>query len=175
MEDVITILQKGGMVMIPIFFVGLYGWVLALERWWILRRLDLSGSLAAAVSRARGQGRKGMISAARVVLMEGVEGMDKGLSALAMTAYVLPLLGLLGTVTGMAATFRVITQYGVGNPALMAGGISEALLTTQAGLCVSFPLLLMHNLLSGRLEELEHLWTGQALGLVNTSGGAEAA
>jgi len=56
-----------------------------------------------------------------------------------------PLLGLLGTVTGMVRTFDVITLYGNQNPVLMADGISEALITTQSGLIIAFPLLLLNN------------------------------
>lgn len=60
-------------------------------------------------------------------------------------AKVAPLLGLLGTVTGMVSTFNVITIYGNQNPVLMADGISEALITTQSGLIIAFPLLLLNN------------------------------
>jgi len=60
-------------------------------------------------------------------------------------AKVAPLLGLLGTVTGMMRTFDVITLYGNQNPVLMADGISEALITTQSGLIIAFPLLLLNN------------------------------
>ena len=55
-----------------------------------------------------------------------------------------PLLGLLGTVTGMIHTFRLITLFGVGDARLLADGISEALVTTEAGLCVAIPALLCH-------------------------------
>jgi len=60
---------------------------------------------------------------------------------IAALAAVAPLLGLLGTVMGMVHTFETIQRFGFGNPALLADGISEALLTTQAGLLVAFPLL----------------------------------
>jgi biopolymer transport protein ExbB len=63
---------------------------------------------------------------------------------------VAPLLGLLGTVVGMIQTFDVITTFGVGNPALTAEGISVALLTTEAGLIVAFPGLLLHNFINNR-------------------------
>ncbi len=67
---------------------------------------------------------------------------------------VIPLLGLLGTVTGMIHTFDMITLFGSGNPIFMAGGISEALLTTQSGLVVTFPLLLVLNILQNRKNRL---------------------
>jgi biopolymer transport protein ExbB len=63
-----------------------------------------------------------------------------------------PLLGLLGTVTGMVATFDVITLYGNQNPVLMADGISEALITTQSGLLVAFPLTLLKQRLDERID-----------------------
>jgi len=63
-------------------------------------------------------------------------------------AKVAPLFGLLGTVTGMVRTFKVITIYGNQNPVLMADGISEALITTQSGLIIAFPILLLNNKLA---------------------------
>lgn len=66
-----------------------------------------------------------------------------------------PLLGLLGTVTGMVSTFDVITLYGNQNPVLMADGISEALISTQSGLLVAFPLTLLKQRLDERVELLK--------------------
>jgi len=74
--------------------------------------------------------------------------MTRRLSVLSMTAAAAPLIGLLGTVTGMITTFSVITEHGTGDPQLLSGGISEALLTTQLGLAVAIPALLMHAGLS---------------------------
>lgn len=78
-------------------------------------------------------------------------------SAITVCAAVAPLLGLLGTVTGMITTFEVITVNGAGDPKLLSGGISEALITTQLGLMVAIPALLWGNLLSGWSEKI----TGQ--------------
>ncbi|MCO4745729.1 MAG: MotA/TolQ/ExbB proton channel family protein [Proteobacteria bacterium] len=69
-------------------------------------------------------------------------------------AAVAPLLGLLGTVTGMIGTFDVITQFGTGDPKMLSGGISEALVTTQMGLVVAIPMLLLGNLLGARATRL---------------------
>ncbi|MHC4777797.1 MAG: MotA/TolQ/ExbB proton channel family protein [Planctomycetota bacterium] len=74
------------------------------------------------------------------------------LPAIAVLASVAPLLGLLGTVTGMIETFDAITLFGTGNPRSLAEGISEALITTQAGLIVALPTLLAYNVLSRRTE-----------------------
>ncbi len=77
-----------------------------------------------------------------------------GLPTLAVLAAVSPLLGLLGTVTGMIETFQSITLFGTGDPKLMSGGISQALVTTQLGLAVAIPLVLLHSLLTGRVNRL---------------------
>ena len=71
-----------------------------------------------------------------------------------MLAAVSPLLGLLGTVTGMIETFQSITLFGTGDPKLMSGGISQALVTTQLGLAVAIPLVLLHSLLTGQVNRL---------------------
>lgn len=80
--------------------------------------------------------------------------LNRGLPTLAVLAAVSPLLGLLGTVTGMIETFQSITLFGTGDPKLMSGGISQALVTTQLGLAVAIPLVLMHSLLTGRVNRL---------------------
>jgi biopolymer transport protein ExbB len=74
------------------------------------------------------------------------------LPAIALLASVAPLLGLLGTVTGMIETFEAITLFGTGNPRSLAEGISEALITTQAGLIVALPTLLAANVLTRRAD-----------------------
>ena len=79
---------------------------------------------------------------------------NRGLSTIAMLAAVSPLLGLLGTVTGMIETFQSITLFGTGDPKLMSGGISQALVTTQLGLAVAIPLVLIHSVLVGRANQL---------------------
>lgn len=78
----------------------------------------------------------------------------RGLPTVAVLAAVTPLLGLLGTVTGMIETFQSITLFGTGDPKLMSGGISQALITTQLGLSVAIPLVLFHSLLVGRANRL---------------------
>ena len=76
---------------------------------------------------------------------------------LAACAGIAPLLGLLGTVTGMISTFDVITEYGTGNPRLLSGGISVALITTQLGLIVAVPLVLAHAWASRAIERRQAL------------------
>jgi biopolymer transport protein ExbB len=83
-----------------------------------------------------------------------VHDLERFLGALGTIAAISPLLGLLGTVTGMMRTFKAITVAGVGNPAAMAGGISEALITTAAGLLVAIPALVAYRYLRGRVDAL---------------------
>ena len=80
--------------------------------------------------------------------------LERFLPTLGVLAAIAPLLGLLGTVTGMINTFKVITAQGAGDANAMAGGISEALLTTQFGLTVAVPLILIHHLLSRRVDKI---------------------
>jgi biopolymer transport protein ExbB/TolQ len=79
---------------------------------------------------------------------------EKHLGIISVVATLLPLLGLLGTVTGMIASFNAIAAYGSGNPSVVADGIAEALITTEAGLITSIPLLYLHQVLSNRADTL---------------------
>ncbi len=98
----------------------------------------------------------------RVVMKEAVEeagrhvihDLEKYLNTLGTLAAVTPLLGLLGTVIGMIDVFAAITSAGVGNPTVLAGGISQALVTTAAGLTVGIPSLMFHRFFRGRVTEL---------------------
>jgi biopolymer transport protein ExbB len=90
----------------------------------------------------------------REAILRAFAPASRGLSAIAILASIAPLLGLLGTVTGMIETFDAITLYGTGNPRPLAEGISEALITTQAGLIVALPTLLACNYLTRRTEKL---------------------
>ena len=81
-------------------------------------------------------------------------------------ATVAPLLGLLGTVTGMIQTFQAITLFGAGDPQMMAGGISQALVTTVLGLCVALPTLFLHWLASGRAKRVEQILEETTAGLI---------
>ena len=81
------------------------------------------------------------------ILVKDEPSMNKHVNTIAVIAGVAPLLGLLGTVMGMITLFEAITRYGTGDPQIMAGGISEALITTEVGLTIAIPLLLVHNFL----------------------------
>jgi biopolymer transport protein ExbB len=91
---------------------------------------------------------------------------ESGLSLLKIIAMVAPLLGLLGTVTGMIITFQMITLFGAGDPKAMAGGISQALITTVLGLVVAIPTVLMHTLVNGKAQRVLHILEEQSAGIV---------
>jgi len=93
--------------------------------------------------------------------------LDKFGSIILVIAAVSPLLGLLGTVTGMIATFDIITEFGTGDPKLLSGGISIALVTTELGLIVAIPMLMIGNLLSGWAEKIKDNMEHSALHLIN--------
>ncbi len=99
-------------------------------------------------------------------VLKELPSLEKGLSLIKLLAAVAPLLGLLGTVTGMIATFQSITLFGTGDPKLMAGGISQALITTVLGLVAAIPLLFMHNIVNSRSRELVQILDQQSAGLI---------
>jgi biopolymer transport protein ExbB len=116
---------------------------------------------------ARHLDRETMESVLQEALIREVPRVERGLSALAVLGAVAPLLGLLGTVTGMIETFRVITLHGTGNPKLMSGGISEALVTTEVGLAIAIPVILLHMMLSRRAAAIIGDMEEKAVSLVN--------
>ena len=92
--------------------------------------------------------------------------LESGLTLLKIIAAVAPLMGLLGTVTGMIITFQAITIFGAGDPKAMAGGISSALVTTVLGLLVAIPTVLLHTVVNGRSQRIIHVLNEQATGIV---------
>jgi len=95
-------------------------------------------------------------------------GLEKRIGILATVANLAPLLGLLGTVSGMIRSFNVISLEGTGNPAHLAGGIAEALITTAAGLCVAIPTLVCHRILKDKAESLIFDMEENSLKLIET-------
>jgi len=92
--------------------------------------------------------------------------LERGLSTVKLLAAVAPLLGLLGTVVGMIATFQSISLFGTGDPKLMASGISQALVTTMLGLVVAIPLLFLHSLIAAQSRSLIQVLDEQSAGLL---------
>ncbi len=92
--------------------------------------------------------------------------LTRNITLIQVIAAVAPLLGLLGTVMGMIITFQAITLFGTGDPKIMAGGISTALMTTVLGLCVAIPTLLLHSIVNTRSKAVQHVLSEQAQGMV---------
>ena len=158
-----------------IFLAGQLGWFLILERWWTYRKLDgkphrflgraeaaetarakgIFGQVANSIAEAKPFGQEAMVRRAKETLHGSVPELSRHLGTLAVLAGAAPLLGLAGTVMGIMETFRVITLYGAGNPSMMAGGIAQALMVTEAGLVVAFPMLICHDLLQKRADKIE--------------------
>lgn len=167
--DLTQRIRQGGVIGYLILAIGLIGLLIALER--MIRLLIVSRRVNESLA---GRGTQHDLAALQTAaadphLMAQADGLSarideiitgtrrrlgRGISAVAIFAAVSPLLGLLGTVTGMIETFQVITLFGAGDPRLMSGGISQALVTTQLGLCVAIPLLLLHSFVTGRLNEI---------------------
>ena len=99
--------------------------------------------------------------------------LEKFLTVLSTIASITPLLGLLGTVSGMIKTFNLISYYGVGNPGTMATGISEALITTAAGLTIAIPTLVGYRLVSSNADSLILILEEQSIKLVEDLKGPE--
>lgn len=110
----------------------------------------------------------------REITKEGIEdvgrhvtlSLERNLNTLGTIAAITPLLGLLGTVIGMIKVFAVITTEGVGNPETLAGGISEALITTATGLVVAIPSLIFYRFFRGKISRLVVDMEEQALKLI---------
>lgn len=117
---------------------------------------------------SRDMSREDMESVLQEAILNEIPKLERFLSTLGMLAAIAPLLGLLGTVTGMINTFHVITSHGTGDPRMMSGGISEALVTTMLGLAVAIPIMLCHNILSGKVENLIGQMEKKAVTFVNT-------
>ncbi len=102
-----------------------------------------------------------------------VHELERFLNPLGTIAAISPLLGLLGTVIGMVKVFSAIQAHGVGNPTVLAGGISEALITTAAGLSVAIPALIGYRYLRGRVDSLVVQMEQEAIKLVETLHGGD--
>jgi biopolymer transport protein ExbB len=103
---------------------------------------------------AREEERETLESVLQEAILHELPNVQQGIAMLAVLGAVAPLLGLLGTVTGMIDTFRVITLFGTSDPKLMSGGISEALVTTELGLAVAIPIMLCHTYLARQSDHL---------------------
>lgn len=119
-----------------------------------LRQGSPLGAILAAGLANRHQGREIMRESIREAAAHVIHRLERYLNALGTVAAISPLLGLLGTVMGMISVFTEMTTQGTGNAPALAGGISEALVTTAAGLAVAIPSLVMHRHYSARIESI---------------------
>lgn len=174
--------HQGKVVGYVISIVGCIGLLIALWRFFGLANVALSIKRQLADSNARGDNALGRIlkvaddhpeldtDGLDLKLDEAIlkerPAIEIGLPVLKIIAMVAPLLGLLGTVTGMIIVFQAITVYGAGDPKAMAGGISSALVTTVLGLIVAIPMLLLHTLLLGKAKKILHVLEEQSAGII---------
>ncbi|MEE8314010.1 MAG: MotA/TolQ/ExbB proton channel family protein [Myxococcota bacterium] len=108
-------------------------------------------------------------------ILKDAPQLERGLTTVKVLSIIAPLLGLLGTVTGMILTFQQITLFGTGDPKMMAGGISQALVTTMIGLSVAIPLTLLHSWLRDRSKGLIQILEEESAGMVARRAEAEHA
>ena len=176
--------MQGGIVGYVIIVLGVLGILLALVRlvWLqsVQRRVDRQAAdldnlqsnnpLGRVLSVIGNQPRLEELDTLELKLDEAIlketPSLERWQGLIKLLAAVAPLLGLLGTVTGMIATFQAITQYGTGDPKLMADGISQALVTTVLGLVAAIPLLFLHSLVAARSKALIQLLEQQSAGLI---------
>ncbi len=143
------------------------------ERIRALRKSSPLGRILAAGLVNRNSSREHMKESIEDVGRHVVHDLDRYLNTLGTIAAITPLLGLLGTVIGMIKVFAVITTQGVGDPGVLAGGISEALITTAAGLTVAIPTLMFHRYFRGHVDELVVTMEQEALKMVEAIHGPE--
>jgi biopolymer transport protein ExbB len=99
-------------------------------------------------------------------ILKELPRVEAGINIIKIFAAIAPLLGLLGTVLGMIATFQQITLFGTGDPRIMAGSISMALVTTAQGIIAALPLILMHSVVAGRAKSIVHILDEQTAGII---------
>lgn len=126
------------------------------------------GRILAAALTSRDRDREIMKESIEDVGRHVVHDLERYLNTLGTIASITPLLGLLGTVIGMIKVFAVITTQGVGDPGVLAGGISQALLTTAAGLTVAIPSLMFYRYFRGRVDDLVVTMEQEALKMIET-------
>lgn len=193
-DHVWYLLRQGGWFMLVLYLMGQAGWMLALGRWWTYRSIPVppagwadgaSGpedlerrllesvghrgpfaELAASLSSLRKDGETALVRKARERIGHLGHGLNRGLNSVAALAAAAPMIGLAGTVSGVMVTFGVITLYGAGNPAMMAGGIAEALMVTEAALVIALPLILLHDRLQARADKIESEAVAAATALI---------
>lgn len=158
METLADLFHRGGDLLWVIFWFSTFLWTLLLERWWFLsRQLPLwRKEILKEWSRFRHLEGKARRVAYEAFLTIFEERLGRVFPAMQAVAKMLPLLGLLGTTSGISKVFEAMALFGSGNPRAMATGISEALITTLAGLTTALAGIFVLNRLESRLREIRH-------------------
>ena len=175
-------IEQGGFIGYVIIATGIIGVILALERIMFLIITTRKIADQRRNGEVKGDNPLGRIFLAyekhKSLALESLElklgeailreraPLEKHLTLIKIIAVIAPLMGLLGTVTGMINTFQTITLFGTGDPQLMAGGISQALVTTVLGLSVAIPVVFFHTLASTRSQAILAVLEEQSTGLV---------
>ena len=174
--------EQGGVVGYIILIVGAFGLLLSIERLFTLTiiRTKVNSQLKSKevkannplgrVLKVRDEHPNADTEALELHLTEAilaeVPKLGRNLTIIKIISVVAPLMGLLGTVTGMINTFQAITLFGTGDPKLMAGGISTALVTTVLGLVVAIPTTLLYAMLNTRSKNIVYILQEQAAGVI---------
>jgi biopolymer transport protein ExbB len=176
-------IQQGGLVGYVILALGAVALLVALERLIMLsiigakvaaqrRNIDSPqagnplGRVLMAYHENRGVNAETLEMKLGEAVLKELPSLNRFLNFLKIIAVAAPLLGLLGTVTGMINTFQAITLFGTGDPKTMAGGISQALVTTVQGLCVAIPTVFLHSICATRAKAVVHMLQEQSAGLI---------
>jgi biopolymer transport protein ExbB len=175
-------IDQGGPIGYVTIVLGVFGFLLAVYRLVYLafvgrkmraqvdeRRVDIGNPLGRVLS-VYDQNQRADVETLELKLDEAImketPRLERGNNMIKLVSVIAPLLGLLGTVTGMIQTFQVMTLFGSGDPKLMASGIAEALVTTMIGLMVAIPLTFLHALVASRSKSLTQILEEQSAGIV---------
>jgi biopolymer transport protein ExbB len=174
--------DQGGWIGYAIIVVAVLGILLAVYRWLMLTLTSFKvrsqmksstpsssnplGRIMMAYEEHKGEDLETLQLHLDEAVLKEIPPLERGLNLVKVLAAVAPLMGLLGTVIGMIVTFQAITLFGTGDPKLMAGGISQALITTVLGLIAAVPLLILHAFASGASRRLGQILEEQSVSFV---------
>ncbi len=175
-------IEQGGTVGYVIIVLGIIALLLSAERWVSLTLVSGKvnkqiksvtiednnplGRVLMAKEKYQNLGSEGLELKLSEAILREVPSLTRSITFIKIISVVAPLLGLLGTVTGMIVTFQAITLFGTGDPKLMAGGISSALMTTVLGLVVAIPTVMLYTWLNTKSKNILHILQEQAAGII---------
>lgn len=154
-------IDQGGAIMYLLLLINIIGFAILFWKLFVVldAKKNIQNLIADIKSKHNALGEFKDASMSMQILKDEVQtrvhNLEGGLTTIKVIASVAPLLGLLGTVLGILSAFKVISEQGLANPSMFAGGISMALLTTVGGLIVAIPHFVGYNYLSGLLDDLE--------------------